>query len=506
MRYAPIIGLEVHVRLKTATKMFCRCPNVPETTPPNTAICPICTGQPGALPVVNEQAIRLGVRLGLALGATIPAQADFDRKHYFYPDLPKGYQITQYQHPIVEGGSLSIPSAIAHQGERVVGITRAHLEEDAAKNIHDTSGNTFIDYNRAGAPLIEIVTEPDLRSPQEAKSFLQELQAILRVLGVSDADMEKGYMRCDANISLLPIGDEGQALQQEFNPKVEVKNMNSFKSVERAITFEIERQTALYAQGASVPSETRGWDDVQEQTLSQRTKEGGADYRFMPEPDLPTISLTRYREEERSRLPELPAATRARLQHEYAFEAEDARLLVERGWASFAEYTISELGAWMEAHDTGPRSGGQLLEDHRHDIAKLLSNWLLHKLAAILNERHLELKQTRLTAENFAEFLQMLDSEQVKGVNAQKLLALMVDTGGDPSNLTEEHGLAPSNDQGALLTSIRTVIDANPAQAEQVRGGKEAVLKWFVGQVMRATGGKMDAKDVEDLLRKELLR
>ncbi len=505
MRYTPIIGLEIHTRLKTASKMFCRCPNVPETAAPNTAICSICTGQPGALPVVNEQAIRLGVRIGLAFGATIPAQADFDRKQYFYPDLPKGYQITQQQHPIVEGGSLTIASPIAHEGTRTIHFERAHLEEDAAKNIHDTSGATFVDYNRAGVPLLEIVTAPDLRSAQEAKLFLQELQAILRALKASDADMEKGYLRCDANISLLPIDEEGRALQATFNPKVEVKNMNSFKSVERAILFEVERQTALYEQGLTVPSETRGWDDTQGVTISQRSKEGAADYRFMPEPDLPTITLTRYREEELARLPELPARTRQRLTEEYHLKEEDARLIVERGWTGYAEQTFSELGAWMEARDTGPLSGGELLEDRRHDVAKLLSNWLLNNLAALLNERHKELADTSLTAENFAEFLQMVDMGDVKGVNAQKLLGLMLDTGKDPSDLLEEHGLAPSNDQEALVASIKAVIEANPAQAEQVRSGKEAVLKWFVGQVMRATGGKMDAKDVEDLLRKELL-
>lgn len=506
MRYAPIIGLEIHVRLKTATKMYCRCPNVPETTPPNTAICPVCTGQPGSLPAVNEQAIRLGIRVGHALGATIPDRASFDRKNYFYPDLPKGYQITQMNHPVVVGGALQIASSLTPDGLRTIGITRAHLEEDAAKNIHDpVSGSTFVDYNRASAPLLEIVTEPDIRSAQEAKAFLQELQALLRAIGASDADMEKGYMRCDANISLLPIDEDGHALQQAFNPKVEVKNMNSFRSVERAIQFEIERQTAIYTSGSTVVSETRGWDDARNETLSQRSKETNADYRYFPEPDLPDIDLVRIREEERARLPELPAETRHRLQDEYSFSKDDARLIVERGWTAFAEQTMGELGGWLEARDSSGASGGELLETRRTDAAKLLSNWLLNKLAGLLAERGIELADAKIDAENMAEFLQIVSEGTLNSTNAQKLLTLMLETGADPSHLLEEHSLGQMSDTGAIEQTVRDVIAANPAQAEQVRGGKEAVLKWFVGQVMKATEGRIDPKSAEEMLRKELL-
>lgn len=506
MRYATIIGLEIHVRLKTATKMFCRCPNVPETTPPNTAICPVCTGQPGALPVVNEQAIRLGVRVGLALNGAIPDRASFDRKNYFYPDLPKGYQITQYDHPVVQGGAIEIESPLAADGTRTIGITRTHLEEDAAKNIHDAAtGATFVDYNRASAPLLEIVTEPDIRSPQEAKIFLQELQALLRAIHASDADMEKGYMRCDANISLLPIDEDGHALQREFNPKVEIKNMNSFRSVERAIQFEIERQSAIYNAGGTVASETRGWDDVRNETVSQRSKETSADYRYFPEPDLPDIDLVRVREEERTRLPELPAETRLRLQDEYGFAKEDARIIVERGWSSFAEQTMGELGSWLEARDSSGASGGELLEARRAETAKLLSNWLLNKLAGLLAERGLDLADARIDPENMAEFLQIVSEGTVNSTNAQKLLTLMLETGADPSHLLEEHSLGQVNDSGAVEQTVRDIIAANPTQAEQVRGGKEAVLKWFVGQVMKATEGRVDPKSAEAILRKELL-
>lgn len=455
--------------------------------------------------MVNEQAIRLGVRVGLALNARIPDQASFDRKNYFYPDLPKGYQISQFDHPIVEGGALAIPSALAKDGLRVIGITRAHLEEDAAKNLHDTTpGATLVDFNRASVPLLETVTEPDIRSPQEAKAFLQEFQALLRAIHASDADMEKGYMRCDANISLLPIDDEGHALQKELNPKVEIKNMNSFRSVERALQFEIERQAALYNEGKTVPSETRGWDDQRGETLSQRSKESSADYRFFPEPDLPVIQLARIRDEERAHLPTLPAELRARLQEEYGFTREDATLLVERGWHHFAEQTFGEMGAWLEARDQSGASAGQLLDERRAQIARSLSNWL-NKLAGLLVEQKKDLETSRLTPENFAEFLHILDEGVLTSANGQKLLGLMVETGADPSHLMEEHSLGQVHDADALTATIASIIAANPTQAEQVRGGKEAVLKWFVGQVMKATEGRIDPKQAEALLREHLL-
>ncbi len=492
MRYTPVIGLEIHVRLKTATKLFCRCENAPETTPPNTMICPVCTGQPGALPVLNEEAVRLGVRVGLALGGTVPDTASFDRKNYFYPDLPKGYQITQYAHPVVEGGALDIVSALTKDGTRRVGITRAHLEEDAAKNIHHPTG-TLVDYNRASAPLLEIVTDPDLRSPQEAKAFLQELQALLRAIHASDADMEKGYMRCDANISLLPIDDQGRAQQKELNPKVEIKNMNSFRSVERALLFEIERQTILYEAGERAESETRGWDDVKNVTVSQRSKETNADYRYFPEPDLPEIALTALREEELARLPELPAETRLRLVEEHAFSLEEARALVERGWASYAEHTLDELASWHAASETSSTNE-----------AKLVSNWLLNKLPPLLEGAQKTLEERTMTAENFAEFLHIVSEGAINSTNAQKLLALMIETGADPSHILEEHALGQTTNTEELAQLVETLIASNPSQAEQVRAGKEAVLKWFVGQVMKATEGRVDPKAAEEHLRKRL--
>lgn len=506
-RYASIIGLEIHVRLKTATKMFCRCATVPETAAPNTAICPVCTGQPGTLPVVNEVAIRLGVRTGLALNGTIPDQASFDRKNYFYPDLPKGYQITQFFQPIVQGGALAVPSALAKDGIRYVGITRAHLEEDAAKNIHDAqTGSTLVDFNRAGAPLVEIVTDPDMRSPEEAKAFLQELQALLRAVGASDADMEKGYLRCDANISLLPIDEEGHMLQKEFNPKVEVKNMNSFRSVERAIHFEIKRQSAIYNENGTVQGETRGWDDVRGETISQRLKEANADYRYFPEPDLPDIDLIKIREEEKARLPELPAEARLRLIEEHGFTAEDAARLVEQGWVDFADQVMGELGSWMEANDASGASAGQLLEKTKGASAKLLSSWLLNKLAPILSTKNIELSQAKINAENMAEFIHIVSEGTVNSTNATKLLEIMVDTGADPSHILEEQSLGQTSDLGAIGQMVDEIIASNPSQAEQVRAGKEAVLKWFVGQVMRASEGRIDPKKAEEILREKLMK
>jgi aspartyl-tRNA(Asn)/glutamyl-tRNA(Gln) amidotransferase subunit B len=505
-RYAPIIGLEIHLRLKTKSKMFCRCPNVDEATPPNSSICPVCTGQPGALPVVNEQAIRLGVRAGLALQATIPDRANFDRKNYFYPDLPKGYQISQFDHPIVEKGFVEIPSSIAVSGWRRVGITRAHLEEDAAKNIHDgKTGATFVDFNRAGVPLLEIVTEPDIRSSQEAKTFLQELQAIMRAVGASDADMEKGYMRCDANISVLPIDEAGHPLQKEFNPKVEIKNMNSFRSVERAIEFEITRQSALYDAGEVAKAETRGWNDQTGETISQRTKETSADYRYFPEPDLPSIDLVRFRDDERAHLPELPSASRQRLKEEYGFSEEDTRFLVgNEGWMEFAEHVMDELASWIESSDDSAQSGGEIIEKNKVIFARLVGGWLTNKLAGLLAQQGKTLGQIRLDAENMAELIHLIQTEKINSANAQKLLALMIETGGDPSQLMETHQLAQDTSEEAASALITHLIEQNPDQAAQVRAGKLPVLKWFVGQAMKASQGRLNPTQAESLLKKHL--
>lgn len=509
MLLIPIIGLEIHLRLKTQTKMFCSCPNAEDGTPVNTAICPVCTGQPGALPTVNAQAIRLGVRAGLALNATIPDESHFDRKQYFYPDLPKGYQISQYDFPIAQNGHvvIDIPGGTPPRDRIRIGITRAHLEEDAAKNIHDPrTGSTLVDFNRAGQPLLEIVSEPDLRTPLEAKYFLQELQAMMRAINASDADMEKGYMRCDANISLLEVGENNLPLKTGYNPKTEIKNLNSFKAVERALIFEIKRQTELFQKGEIPIETTRGWDENRGETFEQRVKETGADYRYFPEPDLRPLSLTRFREEEGERLPELPAETRARLMDEWGFTAEDASFLVTNdGWATYAENVMSELASWLETSDKrSDVSGSELLQANKKKFAKLTGGWLTSKLAGQLGQEHLTIQNCNITPENFAEFLHLLEKGTINSANAQKLLTFMIKTGSDPSHLLEEHNLGQLDDPKALSETVSRLIEQNPEQIAQIKAGKLGVIKWLVGAVMKATEGRANPEQAEIEIKKQI--
>lgn len=507
MRLIPIIGLEVHVRLKTKTKMFSDCPVVDDAAPPNTAICPVSTGQPGALPSINAEAIRLGVRAGLALGCRIPDEAHFDRKNYFYPDLPKGYQISQYDHPIAEQGAITIdvPGQEAPRDTIRVGITRAHLEEDAAKNLHDAAtGSTLVDYNRAGVPLLEIVTEPDLRSPAEAKALLQEIQAILRAVGASDADMEKGYMRCDANISLLEIGEDNKPLKADYNPKTEIKNLNSFKAVERALAYEIERHRELIEAGTVPAHATRGWDEHKGQTFEQRAKESGADYRYFPEPDLPPLDLTDVREEEKAKLPPLPAERRLALVQDYGFSPEDARFFVANGWTDYAEAVMGELAGWIEASDDTRKSGGTILGEQKQKLGKLAGGWLTSKLAGLLATSAKSIEDVNITPENFAEFLHLLDNGTVNSANGQKLLALMLETGTDPSQLLEQHNLGQMNDANELARIVETVLRQNPDQVAQINAGKVALVKWFVGVVMKSTEGRANPEAAETEIKKQL--
>jgi aspartyl-tRNA(Asn)/glutamyl-tRNA(Gln) amidotransferase subunit B len=508
MPYAPIIGLEIHVQLKTASKMFCSCANINDgEAEPNTAICPVCTGQPGALPALNRHALEFGVLAGLALNCRIPDRAKFDRKNYFYPDLPKGYQISQFDLPVCAEGfvDLDVPDQKPPRDRIRIGITRAHLEEDAAKNIHAPGGTaTLVDYNRSSTPLLEIVTEPDLRSPAEAKALLQALRLIMRRIGVSDADMEKGQMRCDANISMMPIGMDGLALQKELNPKVEMKNINSFRAVERALAFEIERQTELYEAGTPPVPSTRGWDENKGVTTEQRLKEGSADYRYFPEPDLPPVDLVDVRERMRSMLPELPDATRNRMAEEYGFSDSDVRFLVSNeGWADYAEQVMSELGGWLESSDdTTEKSAGDLLAEKKKKIAKLAGGWLTSKLAGLLTEQNKTIKDLKLPAEDFAEFLNMLLKGEINSANGQKLLALMVETGRDPSDLMQEHNLGQNMSEEDLKAEIERIVTANPKQADELRAGKENVLMWFVGCVMKATQGKANPEKAKEMVNK----
>lgn len=513
-RLLPIIGLEVHAQLKTESKMFCSCPNLGEGSAPNTAVCPVCTGQPGALPALNEKALELGVKTGLALGCTVPDQSVFDRKNYFYPDLPKGYQISQFHLPIAVNGAieLDIPGGKEPRAHIRVGITRAHLEEDAAKNMHiagadarHTTGETYVDYNRGGTPLLEIVSEPDLRSPQEAKAYLQELRSILRAIGASDADMEKGQMRCDANISLLPVDERNLPLRQGYNPKIEIKNLNSFRAVERALAYEIERQTELYKTNTPPVGSTRGWDEDKGVTFEQRTKETSADYRYFPEPDLPPQDLRAVREKVAAMATELPAEKRSRLAEEFWFSPSDVAFLTANdGWAEYAENVMGELGAWLETADPTGKSGGELLDERKKKFAKLVGGWLTSKLAGVMAEKNVTIKNLKITAEDFAEFIHLVDAGEINSSNAQKLLLMMVETGTDPSHLMEEHNLGQNLPDAELKETVKRIVAQNPDQAAQVKAGKTGVLKWFVGAVMKATEGRANPTKAEEAVKKEI--
>lgn len=504
MKYVPIIGLEIHVQLKTASKLFCGCANINEgEAEPNTAVCAVCTGQPGALPALNAHALELAMLAGHAMDCEIPDTAKFDRKNYFYPDLPKGYQISQFDLPVCGKGHMDIvvEDEKAPRKEARIGITRAHLEEDAAKNQHlpvrqagaPDGSSTLVDYNRGGTPLLEIVTEPDFRHPAEAKAFLQELRALMRTIGVSDADMEKGQMRCDANVSLMPVDDDGTFGQDHYNPKVEVKNLNSFKAVERALYYEIERQTELYDTNTPPVQSTRGWDENRGVTTEQRTKEGSADYRYFPEPDLPPVNLVEIREVMRSKLPELPAALRHRLEDEYGFTPDVASFLVSNdGWAGYAEHVMSELAEWI---------GEDEATEQKAKIAKLVGGWLTSKLAGFLTEMDRTIADVNVTPENFAEFIKILDRGEINSANGQKLLKLMIEKGADPSHLMEEHNLGQNMDEGELRQIVERLVTENPNQVEQLKSGNEKILMWFVGGAMKATEGRANPEKVKELVK-----
>lgn len=489
------------MRLKTASKMFCGCKNAPDDAPANSVICPICTGQPGALPAVNSEAIRLGVRAGLVLGCRIPNRSFFDRKNYFYPDLPKGYQISQFDKPISEQGQvwIDMPKAAPPRNSVRIGITRAHLEEDAAKNIHDEkTGKTLVDFNRGGQPLLEIVSDPDFRTPEEAKIFLQELQAMLRAGKVSDADMEKGYMRCDANISLLEVDDENKPLHANLNPKTEIKNLNSFRAVERALNFEITRHAGIFANGNVPIHETRGWNEDKQETFSQRTKESSADYRYFREPDLSPLDLIEILEEEVKHPYEMPAETRARISDEWGFTEEDALFIVANDWTEYAEYVMGELGGWIQA------TSDSTLEEEKRLFGKLAGNWLTNKLAGLLKLKGKSIEEVNITPENFAEFIHLIHDGAVNSANAQRLLVIMHEGGKDPSHILEDQNLGQMNDSGELSDTVKRVIEQNPEQALEAKAGKENVIKWFVGGVMKATEGRANPLQAEQEIKNQL--
>ena len=489
MKYGVTIGMEVHAELKTASKMFCACKNgLGLENEPNVHICPVCTGQPGTLPVPNRQAIEMVQRVGLALGCTIRSHAKFDRKNYFYPDIPKGYQISQYDEPFCEHGSIMIHG-------KSFGITRIHLEEDTGKSLHPAGADyTLVDFNRAGVALMELVTEPDFENAKDTRAFCQKLRQTLRYLGASDADMEKGQMRCEVNISLYPEGSDRLS-----GTKVEVKNLNSFKVVERAIEYEILRQTEVLEAGQSVVQETRGWDENRGETVSQRKKESAHDYRYFPEPDIPPFDFTEeYIDGLRRSLPELPDAKAQRFQEEYSLPVGDVTVLTEdKDFAAYFEQVVSEL--------LDKRASGETSVDIKR-LVKLATNYLLTEVKKYLSEHEGGIDALLFTPENYAEFITLIAEGTINSSAAQTVLAEMYNGGdNDPSHIVERLNLAQVSDTGALETVVESVLAANEKSVTDFKAGKENALKYLMGQIMKETGGKANPQMVTELLKKRLV-
>lgn len=471
--YIPTIGLEIHTELKTRTKMFCACTNNPDAENPNTNVCPICLGHPGALPTINQQAIESVLKLGLALGGTIARDSHFDRKSYFYPDLPKGYQISQYDRPLVEGGVL--------EGVR---IRRIHLEEDTGKLVHPGESQSGVDFNRAGVPLMELVTEPDITNAAHAVRFAKELQRILRYLSISDADMEKGHMRVEVNIS---VAQEGVS---EYGIKVEVKNINSFRAVEGAVEYEIKRQGEAYESGEAVSQETRGWNDAERITESQRTKESAHDYRYFPEPDLPPLDLSKFDSDAlRRSLPELPEQKRTRFMSVRGLTQALADTLVDdKRLADFFEAASSELQ--------------EKTKTPRFD---LLANYMTSDLVGCMNDQRKTWDTLKTTPEHLTHLIALISDGTLSSRLAKDLLAKMVETGEDPETLMKESGARLISSGDELKEIIGTIIKENPRAIEDYHKGKGNVLQFLIGQTMARTKGQA-APDVLRKLFEEVLR
>jgi aspartyl-tRNA(Asn)/glutamyl-tRNA(Gln) amidotransferase subunit B len=514
MTYTTIIGMEIHVQPKTKSKMFCTCPNDPNTKQPNTHICEVCLAHPGTLPRVNKAAIIETVRIGKALDCTIRDISKFDRKHYFYPDLPKAYQISQYDEPIAEYGKISLYFELENniRDTATIGIRRVHLEEDAAKLLHDADGNSLVDFNRAGTPLIEIVTDPDFKSALEAKKYCQELRTLLRFLDVSDADMEKGQMRCEANISVQEPGTfeivDGEVRplnDATLNNKVELKNLNSFKAIERGIQYEIKRQTDMIESGEYWEQETRGWDENKQETVGQRKKGNAADYRYFPEPDIPPFHPLEIAKE--VKLPELPQTKRTRFHTEYGFSYADAHMLASSQlWGNFTEHVMSEIIDWLHSLPEIKGSTDELREEKKNKIARLTGGWLTSKLMGILKDKNKQLSEVAFSPENFAELIALLYSGRVNATNGYKMLLIMAgsETDKDPTHILEDKGWGQVSDETQLGGVIAEIIKSYPKQVEEYKSGKETVLKFLMGMVMKATEGSADPKVVEKLLKEKL--
>jgi len=488
IEYETVIGLEVHVQLQTRSKMYCRCSADYANTPPNTHVCPICMGMPGVLPVINKQAVEYTIMTALAVNCEIPESAKFDRKNYPYPDLMKGYQISQYDMPFSRNGWLEVE---VEGARKRVGITRVHLEEDVAKLVHrqNEAGETYslVDVNRAGVPLMEIVSEPDIRSPEEARQYLMKMRQILRYIGVSEANMEEGSFRCDANISLRPMG------ATELGAKVEVKNMNSFRAVFRALSFEVDRQREVLEAGRTPVQETRGWVEDAGRTVSQRTKEYAHDYRYFPEPDLPPLRLDRdYVESIRAQLPELPDAKERRFMTDYGLSEYEAHLLTEtRARADFFDTCLSPLsGAEPEAVK---------------QRAKAVSNWMLGDFARLLNQADIDVEQAKVEPQSLYDMISLIEQGAISGKGAKAVFEVMFKTGKPPADVVRELGLTQISGEEEIAAVVDKVLAANPKAVDDFRSGKEEAAKFLVGQVMKETRGRANPGMVNDLLRRKLI-
>jgi len=478
MKYCPKIGLEIHIELKTRSKMFCSCKNDPNERHPNINICPVCLGHPGTLPVINQEAIKKTIKTGLALNCEISEYTFFERKNYFYPDLPKGYQISQYSTPLCKSGFLKI------EGKKIR-IRRIHLEEDTGRLIHGKD-HSLVDFNRAGVPLMELVTEPDIESPKEARKFAEELQLILRYLDVSDVDMEKGQMRVEANISLSEKGNT-------LGTKVEIKNLNSFKAVERALEHEIERQRKILKAGKKVIQETRGWDPVREITFPQREKEEAQDYRYFPEPDLPPLEITQEMIEKiRAEISELPQQRRERLKREYGLDEKSIEIFVrDKDFGEYFEKVVSELDPNL------PKE--KLLRQ-----IKLATNYLTTDLLGLLKGASIKGEDFLITPENFAEFIVLIEEGKISSKIAKIVLEEMFKTGADPSHIIEERKLIQITDEEKIKEIVEEVLRENPKAIQDFKKGKENALQFLIGQVIRKSHGRVNPQIARDLIKSAL--
>jgi aspartyl-tRNA(Asn)/glutamyl-tRNA(Gln) amidotransferase subunit B len=476
-KYEPVIGLEVHVQLLTKTKIFCGCANRFGDAP-NSNTCPVCLGLPGTLPVLNRRAVEMGMRASLAINCTVQEHSRFARKNYFYPDLPKGYQISQYELPLATGGWIEIE----HDGARKrIGVTRLHLEEDAAKNLHEgfaeSSTKAYIDFNRCGTPLAEIVSEPDMRAPEEAYAYLTTLRQILLYTGVSDCNMEEGSLRCDANVSVRLRGSNA------FGTKVEVKNLNSFRYLQKALEFEIERHIGVLESGGKITQETRLWNQGDGRTVSMRSKEKAHDYRYFPEPDLLPVHVgAEWRDEVRLSLPELPEAKRARLIKDYGITAYDAEVLA----------TQAELANYFEQATKGGASG------------KNVANWMQTELLRRLKDSNKEIGASPVSAAALGELVKLVESGHITGAIGKKVFATMFESGRGAAEIIAAEGLAQTVDVTAIEAAAREVIAKNPDNVAKFKSGNEGVFKFFVGQVMKATKGQANPQTINEIVRRLL--